>query len=135
MTDTELKIEELRNKYLPLVKEYFDNLDPYNYNNEIWEEIKIKYSITLEKIEAINTDNDQKFKKYFDEYYDSFRKDVKSMQTLKSEELTSREIFIRNIQNISEKITSGIVYIWKKIMFLFAIMNQYQLQGLQHLLR
>ena len=110
---------ELKEKFLNILQEYFDNLNPYDFDNETWDNIKIKYKITIEKIETI--EKDDKIEAYSNEYIQEFKDFVKGENTLKSEELSSREIFLRNIQQIGDKVLHGIAYVWEKIKFLFAI--------------
>lgn len=113
------EFEEIKTKYLNILQEYFDNLNPYDFDNDTWDNIKIQYKITVEKVETI--DREDKFKTYFDEYFQEFKDFIKGEKTLKSEQLSSREIFLRNIQQVGDKIIHGMAYVWNKIKFLFAV--------------
>ena len=109
-------LKTLKEKSLNELNEFFNKLDPYNYDNNTWDLIKEKYSITLDRIESLDDENPSIKECVYD--FTSF---VRAEKTLKSEKLTARENFIRNITEIGDKMLHGIAYVFNKIKFAFAI--------------
>ena len=121
MEKNQITLEELKIEYTNKLKDFFDTISPYDYDNDTWEAIKYQYSITYEKIEAIDNDNSDKFKQYYNEYLDEFKKFIKESKTLKSEKKSSREVFLERMAVIGDKIATGTIYVWNKVKFAFAI--------------
>lgn len=115
------KVEELREKHLKIFNEFVDSLNPYDYDNIVWENVKNMCSIAKEKILIINIDNDKKYEREFYFILDDLKLRITKENTLKSDVLTSREIFLRNVRDISQKIASGFMYVWNRIKHIFAI--------------
>ncbi len=119
MIDTK-KLEELKIEYISKFDERFEEIDPYNYDNIIWEEIKNKAITSKEEISNIEYDDEDKFKAEYNKILNDFLDFVKKEKSLKSDLLTSRENFMKNVREITTKVTSVVTYVWKKVKFLFA---------------
>ncbi len=112
----EKKLKSLKEKSINELNDFYNTLDPYNYDNNSWDLIKQKYSIALERIEALDDENPSIKECLYD--FTSF---VRAEKTLKSEKLSARENFIKNITEIGDKVIHGISYAYDKTKFIFAI--------------
>lgn len=115
------KIQELREKHIKILDDYFNSLNPYDYDNSVWENIKSMYHITKEKVNMIEEDDEKKFEREFYNLFDDFKLKIKKEYTLKSDVLTSREIFLRNVRDIGTKVFGAMTSVWDRIKHLFAI--------------
>ena len=115
------KVEELREKYIKLFNDFLISLNPYDYDNNVWENVKNMCSIAKEKILLINIDDEKKFEREFYFILDDLKLRIQKENTLKSDVLSSREIFLRNVRDISQKIASGFMYVWTRVKHIFAI--------------
>lgn len=115
------KIQELREKHLKIIDDYFNTLVPYDYDNTVWDNIKSMYLISKEKISLIEEDDEKKYEREFYYIFDDFKQRITSENTLKSDILTSREIFLRNVRDIGTKVFGTVAYGWNKVKHLFAI--------------
>lgn len=115
------KIQELREKHLKIIDDYFNTLVPYDYDNNVWDNIKTMYHISKEKISLIEEDDEKKYEREFYYIFDDFKQRITSENTLKSDILTSREIFLRNVRDIGTKVFGTVANGWNKVKHLFAI--------------
>ncbi len=115
------KIQELRGNHIKILDEYFNSLNPYDYDNSVWENIKSMYHITKEKVMMIEEDDEKKFEREFYDLFDDFKLKIKKEYTLKSDILTSREIFLRNVRDVGTKVIGAMTSVWDRVKHLFAI--------------
>lgn len=116
-----IKIQELKEKYIKMLDDFFSSLVPYDYDNNVWENIKSMYHIAKEKVELIEEDDEKKFEKEFYNIFDDLKLRIKKENTLKSDIYSTRELILKNVRDLSSKVFGGISLVWNNIKHLFTI--------------